>query len=211
MSRRNRIAAAFAAMALVFTLAAAAPTQAEAGQRTVGFGFNAAVGVNGVGAWYNGDADIEFGGIVELASLELQLFPIDHFSIDFQWNWLWMALMARDGTPGYMQSTYFHFHFTPNIPISLALAPMVRFAVMDTGFGKQAIVWPGLRLGLELNSPMKRFSFGVYVRPAAAFAKIAGVSVASAEAMIELTFTFYGVKDSGGGGGGGGGSKAPKE
>jgi len=210
MKMSYRIAAALSALALVFALNAATPTHAEAGQRVIGFGFNLAAGATGAGAWYEGDSIVALAPIIELASLELQLCPIDHFSIDLQWNWLPMVLVAASGTPFYMQATYFHFHFTPNIPISLALAPMIRFAVGNTGYGNQAIVWPGLRLGLELNSPKKKFAWGIYARPAAAFANVAGVSMVSVEAVIELTWTFYAVKDSGGGGGSKDSSAPPK-
>lgn len=178
-----------ATLVLATALLAIAPTRAEAGQRTVGFGFNLAGGILGGAAWVDGEGAGAAIPWVEVASLELQIFPIDHFSLDFQWPWLPMVYFASGGVPVFIQANYFHFHFTPNLPISLAFAPMIRFLVAGGG----GMVWPGMRLGLELNSPFKRFMFGIYLRPALAMWRDHGVTVAAFDGVIELTWTFYGV------------------
>ena len=115
-----------------------------------------------------------------------------------------MLAFSSGGVPTYIQSNYFHFHFTPNLPISLAFAPMIRFLV--AGGGGSPVLWPGMRLGVEFNSPFKRFLLGIYARPALAVQSAGGVTAYAFDGVIELTFTWYGVT-----GGKGKSSNKPEE
>ena len=166
--------------------------EAQAGQRTVGFGFNAAAGIWGVAAWADGTGGtIPVGPYLELLSPELRFHPAEIFSIDLQWNVMWSILFSTSGVPFYLQSIYATFHLTPKLPISLALAPMFKFMVID------GAVLPGLgaRLGLEFNGPGRRFCLGLHLKPSAYMVTDGSAGAAIPEIVIETTFTWYAVKD----------------
>jgi len=179
-------------VALLLSLGLAHTQEAHAGQRTVGFGFNVAGGIWGVSAWADDTGGtIPIGPYVEFLSPELRIHPAPMFSIDLQWNVMWSILLSTPGTPAYLQSIYGTFHLTPKLPLSLALAPMFKFMVID------GVVLPGFgaRLGLEFNSPKKRFCLGLHLKPSAYMITDGSAGAAIPELVLETTFTWFAVKD----------------
>lgn len=166
---------------------------AHAGQRVVGFGFNVAGGAWGAAAWADGSS----AGIppmlpyLELGSPELRIHPAEIFSIDLQWNAMWMVIFATWGAPSYLQSLYATFHLTPRLPLSLTLAPMAKIWAYDGG----AMPGVGARLGLEFNSPKRRFCLGLALRPSTWIITDGSAGVAIPEIVLETTFIWYSVKD----------------
>ena len=168
-----------------------APEAQAAGQRTVGFGFNAAAGIWGVGVWADGTGgSIPIGPYAELLSPELRIHPAEIFSIDLQWNVMWSLLFSMSGYPFYLQTIYTTFHLTPKLPLSLALAPLFKFMVIDgdvlPGFGA--------RLGLEFNGPGRRFCLGLHLKPSAYMITDGSAGAAIPEVVFETTFTWYALK-----------------
>lgn len=185
----------FLVLALLASLGFLQPLRAHAVQRVVGFGGNLAFGT--VGATI--EADGEYLGslppvhpYLELLSPELRIHPVDALSIDIQWNVMWMLKAASwdPPSPSYVQATYLHFHVMPFLPLNFSIAPMFRFAVNQWGFNPTV----GGRIGLELNSPFRKFCFGIHLRPAAQLITDEGITLAAPELILELTWTWFATK-----------------
>jgi hypothetical protein len=161
------------------------------GQRIVGFGFNLAGGIWGVAAWADGEGGaLPIGPYVEAISPELRIHPAEIFSIDLQWNVMWSVLFSFSGYPFFLQNIYATFHLTPRLPLSLALAPLVKLMVID------GAVLPGFgaRIGLEFNGPGRRFCLGLHLKPSAYMVTDDSAGVAIPEVVFETTFTWYALK-----------------
>ncbi len=175
----------------------APPTVSTAEDRAVGFGFNFAIGA-GVGtAWSSSGASATASRpYMELANLELRLFPIDKFSIDLQWGLMQMIAVPvlYEGAAAYVQNTYFHFHFTSQRRAAFALAPCIQTAVAQVSGVPMGMVGVGSRVGVDLTSEGKSFGFGIYFRPAVQFGGAEAASGIAFEGVVELTWVWYAIK-----------------
>lgn len=183
-------------LSLSLVLASAVPASASSKERSVGVGFNFAIGASGGRAWGMGQTSSDTSMYMELANFELRLFPTDKFSIDLQWNWLQMVLLTTmDETGLFMQDTHFHFHTNPDGAAGFAVSPYLRVAFGALAGEATGLIGLGSRIGVDFQSPHKKFGYGLYFRPGAMYAKAGSqVSGVGWEAMLEMTWTWYGFK-----------------
>lgn len=193
--KTRRVRGILAGVVLAAVLALPAVSTAE--DRAVGFGFNFAFGAAGGTAWSSsGDTTTEGKPYMELANLELRLFPTDKFSIDLQWGLMQMIAVAvvYEGAAAYVQSTYFHFHFAPEQRAAFALAPCIQTAVAQVSGVPMGMVGVGSRVGVDLTSEAKSFGFGIYFRPAVQFGGTEETTGVAFEGVFELTWVWYASK-----------------
>jgi len=168
---------------------------AQAKERSVGAGFNFAGGAGGGRAWGMGQTESDVSPYLELLNFELRLFPVDTFSIDLQWNWLQMLLLAKyDSTALFLQDTYFHFHTNPDSNAAFAVAPYVRFAFGALAGEPTGLIGGGSRVGVDFQSPRKAFGYGLYLRPGVMVVNAGDVSGVGWETVLEMTWVWYGFK-----------------
>lgn len=198
MSRNIRVLVA--SLAMLFMLCGVAGNAHAKRERVAGAGWNFAIGAQGGSSTMsfgpNMGAEAKAGMHMELCNFELRLFSPnnDKFSVDLNWNWLYMVLSAAGGMPLYWQYTFFHVHTNPDADAAFAVAPGVL-----TGFGGASgaflgVFGLGCRLGVDITSPDNVFGLGIYGRPQAFVAGAGDEPIFGYGVVFEMTWVFYGFK-----------------
>ncbi len=185
-------AAILTCLAMAVVVAVSAPARAE--DRVAGMGFNLAMGPAAGSVLADGlqSPMFWFGP----PNLELRLFPADHVSIDLLWDLPYMALALYPlGSGLYIQRTAVHFYTSAREPASLAIAPMLVTAIGRV-FGEfSGAVGGGARIGVDLSSPGRMFSVGLYFRPSLQLWGTGDDLEPVLMALGEVTWTWYWFKD----------------
>lgn len=162
-----------------------AVTAADARERTIGLGWNAAAGL------LAGDSEASFAW--EAAAPELRLFFSDHVSLDLQWDVVGMIrARAELGRGLYLQRTYLHLYAAPAARASFAVAPYLLTGIGAADGATYGTLGTGARVGAELFAPAGGLGLGLYARPGLVLSGVTGVRPAAGfVVMAEVTWTFY--------------------
>lgn len=150
-------------------------------RRTVGLGFNAAVGM----------AVTDYPRLaMDLAAFEVRGFlPSDRFSFDVQVDLLGSLIAALSGQLIFDLNTYAHVRVPTRGRLEVALAPGLKVGG-GTSFGSPVFLGAFMaRLGVDLPARERKYETGVYFRFGGGGISSFGVDP-FIEASIEATFTW---------------------
>lgn len=189
-----------ASTALLLVVSSVAGTASAKQERLVGVGWNWAIGAHGgtmtMSFTSSMGAGAKVGLHMEAANFELRLFSPDHdkFSVDLNWNLVYMILSAAGGMPLYFQYTFFHAHTNPDADAAFAIAPGILTGVGGADGNVLGLFGLGCRIGADITSPDNNFGLGLYARPEAFIAGAGGDPIYGYGILYEMTWVFYGFK-----------------
>lgn len=157
--------------------------------RAIGFGGTVAGGGSSVCRF--GDTHRFYSGAPAGSfdvAFEVRVFFRNTLSLDHQFDFGGaIADLHALGMHAVHYKLYLHFHVLPTTPTYFSVAPFLGFHAHEDGRG---LVQLGSRVGIEIQSRPRTFSWGLYIRPAAVVPAFVSATPGG-ELLLELALFGY--------------------